>query len=429
MRLKTILTIASCMALGMQANAQMRLIADAHYNYDGASYLPVDSNFYVQHGNGQNPGQFDINIFQHQYNERTTYSFSGSAATPSWKRVNSFNGSNLEEQLIQKASGSSWVNDSRYRVVYKGSVPDSIYYEDWRTQGGGSWRTNDIYVYTFSGNNVTSVTKIDYFWNNQSKQFEYRNDYRDTYTRNGAGKPTSMIHEEWNNSTKLWENKTKVETSYNGSNEPMVVSNFNWTSGAWAINDRDNYTYNAGKLESIASEFYFGGKWTGSYKNTYYGTNANPDSMIRQSWDQINNFYINNIKFYYKHNGGGQMTELRTETWDGVGSFKPTVNTDSLNRYYYWWPTNITTNKALENAMSVFPSPATNMVNVSLPSSHYGQPVHFTVTDMSGRIVKRWADVSSPKISVSVTDLPTGTYILNASNGEGMKSQRFSVVK
>ncbi|MEZ5018091.1 MAG: T9SS type A sorting domain-containing protein [Flavipsychrobacter sp.] len=428
MKFKTLLTMATCMALGMQANAQMRLVADAHYRYAGTTYNLMDSNKYEHSSNGYATAQFNIPVFDNQFDMGYLYKVVSGNATLSERTTTTFSSNNIDMSTTDTTSdgGTTWKGKRRVKINYVSGKPDTVFYANWSNFGSGSWFTNRKTAYVFTGNNITSETSQRYVFGMGAG---WRNDYRNTYSYSGANKVTSLIHEEWNNSSKIWENKTKAETSYNGSNQPLVVNNYNWDGSAWVINDRDNYTYNAGKLESIASEFYFSGTWTGSYKNTYYGTGAHPDSMIRQSWDQINKFYINNIKYYYKHNGAGQVTELRTETWDGIGSFKPTSNADSMNRYYYWWPTNVATNTVVEKALMVYPSPANNLVSIKLSGDVYGKPVRFTVTDMSGRIVKSWSGISSPKMSVSVADLPTGSYILTANNAEDIQSQRFSVEK
>ncbi len=428
MKLKVILTTAVCLTLGMQANAQMRLLADAHYTCDGTNYVAKDSNKYDHYGSGMATPQYPIGIFQNQFDKAYKFAIASGNSSLTGRTTNTFTGGNLTEHIVESTTdgGSNWDNEDRFVVEYQGSHPDTMRQYYWSTWGSGSWRSRRKIGYVFSGANLVTETSIRYYTGQNSG---WRNEYRNTRTYS-SGNITSLTHEEWNNSSKVWENKTKVETSYNGSNQVILINNYVWDNGAWKLNDRDKYTYAGGKLDKIESEFEFNGNWIGSFRNTYtYGSGNFPTEMERERYDEINKFYVKNTKYYYQHNGGGMMTEERTESWDGVSAYKKTSNMDSMNRFYYFWPTSVGNTTAIEDAFSVYPSPAVNSVNIALKGTNYGQPVHFTVTDMSGRIIKRWTSVSNPKMNVSVADLPTGAYIMTATSANDIKSQRFTVEK
>lgn len=68
-------------------------------------------------------------------------------------------------------------------------------------------------------------------------------------------------------------------------------------------------------------------------------------------------------------------------------------------------------------ALSVFPNPAVDFVNVSLPASITGSVVR--VLDMSGRIVSETKIQSVPHV-IDVRSLPSGTYVLDSSSGKSL---------
>ena len=79
--------------------------------------------------------------------------------------------------------------------------------------------------------------------------------------------------------------------------------------------------------------------------------------------------------------------------------------------------------------MKVYPNPATQNLTIDLEELNVSGQALLTVFDMQGRVMSKTNVNVSNSVTINISDLNTGNYLLNISNGEFTVGKRFSVVK
>jgi len=81
------------------------------------------------------------------------------------------------------------------------------------------------------------------------------------------------------------------------------------------------------------------------------------------------------------------------------------------------------------SAVKVFPNPAAEVVNVDLSELKVSGQATLTIFDIQGQVMKRKVIQLGNVISVNTTELTTGNYLLNISNGEFTVGKRLTITK
>lgn len=105
----------------------------------------------------------------------------------------------------------------------------------------------------------------------------------------------------------------------------------------------------------------------------------------------------------------------------GFGTYfvNPTLGTISSNE-----------NELAELDFAVYPTLATDVINADVNFAE-ATDVSLEVTSMDGKLLKRksFSNVSNETLSMNITSLSTGAYVLNVRTKNGMSTQKFTVVK
>jgi len=124
---------------------------------------------------------------------------------------------------------------------------------------------------------------------------------------------------------------------------------------------------------------------------------------------------------------GGIGTQSGDNIWCSAGTYKVTFNTET-GEYLFSDP-NSTEEVLTPSSVKVFPNPAAHTLNVNLEELNVSGEATIRIFDMQGKVIKRTALMLTNNMSVDVSGLNTGNYLLNISNGEFTVGKRFSVVK
>jgi len=120
---------------------------------------------------------------------------------------------------------------------------------------------------------------------------------------------------------------------------------------------------------------------------------------------------------------GASIDDFDTREFRQVGNFTfaisaeltPLTSTEEIN----------------ENlGVSIFPSPASEIVNVDIQLEEVSPKVSIEMVNMSGAVVGQYnySNIKNDVLSVDVRDLPGGMYLMNIRTEEGMISKKISVI-
>lgn len=417
----TTVFLATCLMFKV-SDAQLRLVAEAHYQNNPVNFELMDSTMYMNSGaTKSNIGKFNIAEYDLMYDSAVVYD----KTTLDKKIGQAFDGNGLlTERITYEANGDK---DARIELTYISNKPDTVFYQTWSSFGGGRWSTRSKIAYQWNGNNKTKATRMEL--RRVSGNWVWREDYQDTWTYNGSGQVTEYIHTEWDNGQSAFINMTKQTTTYSGG-MVSTVQNEDWDpiNNGWVIKDKDTYTYSGSKLQSIEKEFYSGGSWFKSRKDDYIYNSGSQyaDTVIEQLWDGVGGAYANSRRLGYRYTTSGKVAYRQTEQWDGT-KWTEQQNQEMKDYYYYDFSNSVNEVANTNNGIKVYPSPASNNINVTIDGK--ATDANISIIDITGKTLKTVKANTANTINISVSELPAGSYILNIDNGNEVRTERFVISK
>jgi len=322
------------------------------------------------------------------------------------------------------------------------------------------------YAWTRDLTNYTKWSLQDsiYYWYDSHNNLilsVYPGNEKDTFIYDGANNMIQNISQSWDLATSSWVNFTNTINNYSGS---LLQSSYQqgwfYTGTSWTDETATLYYYNSGGdlIKKVTmqqdpyaptaplvnnvtdSNIYNGGHdLLLSYHLSYYPA-SNRWALQRDSnlYDSRHNRLLNFQQIYDTAGSDFitfQVTTNRYNTFNQITlrNVSQTVTPfDSYtNRYYYekYMTTDIAVFNASHGTVSVYPNPASSMVNIKL---QWTIPQAFTIAiyNMQGRLIQQWGeqktDVYEKQIPVSM--LSAGNYVIKVRGEQGQLQQQLSIV-
>jgi hypothetical protein len=153
--------------------------------------------------------------------------------------------------------------------------------------------------------------------------------------------------------------------------------------------------------------------WVNDNKVNYDYTGENNTLMNIYSyyWQDSDWSYSENQEFFYDNNGN--VSEMDNSHWS-TGGWVP----DGKD-FYDWSFTsanedNVVAPQTLN--LRVYPNPFAENLSLTTDSKSVA-PIHISVYNIKGELVKTALSKSNSKVSIKTTDLPTGLYLVKAKQG------------
>lgn len=304
-------------------------------------------------------------------------------------------------------------------------------------------------------------TSIYQNWDDVNNVWE--NTYKNMFTYNGNGNEETDIEQTWNGTA--WENSTKTTTTYNGDNTIASETFQNWDdlNGTWDNDERYQYVYVNGKLESMVQQVWptIGSAWENDYRNTYtydasgnrltdeyqrwngsawdnvsrmtytYDGNNNMLTEIDEDWDNGSNAYVKDDRTTYTYNSNNYPVTATMDTWN-AGGFWEYTNGDTKLTYYYETYTTAAAELAKNSGLiQLYPVPARDEISLNIS---WLTPQSFTVNiyDAQGKLVSRQHEASTKQYrkKISTAELAPGNYFMNIISNDGfIETKRFNIIK
>jgi hypothetical protein len=428
-RKKLLLTLALPVLVGqgVQAQTGSRLIAQANWHHNGATYVKDDSTAYT-YLSGSRGGDL---THQLKYDNATTWiaiddttnlnsknyvqdfypdNKLKSTVTQSWNgtsgmwdpqtKVIYFYDSTtgqLTSSINETWSGSGWVNASQDLFTY--DVSGNVYSDENKT-----WNTitnafdpSSILYYFYSGGNLTTLVGKTYSATLMAYDFSYKFDY--TYT---SGHLTSTTYRLWNSGTSSWVDIYRYTNEYDGSGNRLT------------------------NLYAVFS----GGNWVPDTLHVYSNFTSShlPRTEVVQLWSSVDSSWKNQWQFTEAYNSTDQLTATMRMSRNASDLFWELTAGDNRSAYYYGAYSNAgVNNTAASVEANVFPVPAQNMVFVDLKWKE-AQAATLSLTDLQGRVIRSWgANGAQSHMSVLVNDLANGVYMIKINAGNDVIVKRVVV--
>jgi hypothetical protein len=199
--------------------------------------------------------------------------------------------------------------------------------------------SRDINTFDAAGNNLTALTQ-------QYSGGTWTNSQLYTATYNANNKVLVRIWQRFNTTLGTWENYTKTEDNYSGTNlVDAIASNWNLATNVWeeqthrtntytaqgkvassiykqlTVNiDKREYTYDASQNE-IKNEYFTwsSNSWVQSTKKETTYTAANKPSLVTSSvYNTGSSSYDNQFQDAYTYDANNNETQIENRNWSGT---------------------------------------------------------------------------------------------------------------
>lgn len=425
----TLLALLASAVVADEANAQMKLTAKTHATYRTAGSYTEDSTVYFHSGTkGTGTPKFDIPEFQMMEDSSYTYSYnsSTSALELANKVVTTYNASgNTETKITSNYNNGSWANSRRTRVTYASNKPDTVFYDNWGSgRGGSSWRVSSAMVYTWNGNNVATAISLT---RNFGGSAYWKDISRKSYSWNAANKMTDSTYATYASNT--WTNVEKRVITYDASNKRNTMTRDSWNGTGWDNGFKTTYQYDANARLILRNEERNNSGWKPNSRDTlmYNSGNATtaPDTVIRLL--ATTGTLANIQKIGYEYLTNGLINKRTTIEWNGTTAFVQNNGYDSIDVWYWGFNVGVDDMESKASVMDVYPNPATDVLHINIDGIE-NKKVTFTIVNVEGRIVNSWQEaVTQSGVSVSITDMPAGMYILQMNDGDKTSVRKFVI--
>ncbi|SFB85128.1 Por secretion system C-terminal sorting domain-containing protein [Flexibacter flexilis DSM 6793] len=271
---------------------------------------------------------------------------------------------------------------------------------------------------------------------------------KENYTYNANNQMIELISKYKNSDTSNWAINSKVVFNYDASGKPNYYGYYAPNASAQLyLAAKYSIYFNAGnKIDSMSSTvLYEDSSVAWASKETYsYDGNGNMSVRKMFDYDTISNTWTPTITQYYQLNPNYLMSNVLQESdpWPigfaqfftnafvhlDVYRFVAASNTWKFNNLYdyYYSPIEITSTKTASTSQaSLYPNPATNVLNVQLSgNATEGQ---ISLYDAQGRRVLNQS-VSAQQSTLDLQALPQGMYFYRLQT-DGQKLQTGKVTK
>jgi hypothetical protein len=260
---------------------------DVNNNMLTSVYQSWDAGTMSWDNSSKNLYSYDVNN-----NVTTVISQSWDAGTMTW--VNSsritqtydVNGDRVSA-LIQNWNTimSSWDNSLQYITTYDGNHHMLVdIRQDWVL---GVWQNDEKSTYTYTGNDLTSVTGQS--WNNVGSTWD--NSYKYLFAYDGDHNRISQIRQSWNMGMSTWDNEERTQRTYNNYHQYTSIWTEQWNSGIWEVTTSDEKQYVYYEEYTVASV----ANTTAVNNFSVYPVPAQNVVTVEKTWAQPQDFTVSII--------------------------------------------------------------------------------------------------------------------------------------
>lgn len=425
-RMKLLFTLAIPVVLSqnVQAQTSSRLIAEAHWNYNGAMFRPSDSSSYSYLSSARG-GDLNHPI---KYDQRMVWSFLGdSAYHNSLNYLQEFDvNNNVTVSISQYWDGVMWINDQKSLFFYNtGNQQVRRVNQVWSSSSGWLNASQNLYSYNTAGKMYLDQYQT---WNSLSSDFDAST--VKTYFYDGMGNLVNETDKMFVSGTPLYTNQ--YEYTYSATNQ-VITSTYSYSSSGsiTGFSNVNRYTNTYDTLDNRTTQLYqLYNSTTMAFENRdlhLYSDFMNhmPGTEILQTWDNTGSgAWVNDTRYTNAYNGADQLTSRTGISWNSAGFWDYALN-DQMARFYYGsYLTSVKHVSGINGTASIYPNPAQNMVHVDIKWNE-AQAATVYIYDMAGRVVRQWdaPNTANYNSAISVDDFAAGNYLVKISgkNGEIVK--------
>lgn len=380
--------------------------------------LPQKSNYYIW----ENGWQLDTRMeytYDSQGNILKSVAFDGVSGQVMEQTVYTYDSRNNQtERLVQTMVNGQLTNQSGQKHFLLYDTNNRITEDITQEWHAGGWQNAAKNNYIFNTAGQQTEEKISLWqngaWvNNVKRTLTYQNDLLTVYVVQNHG-------------SNGWENFSRF-TDYTYDAVTKKVLSFkvqNWVTNTWQDNNRQTYLYDATGGYTHTTEKLINGTWINSLKAVSV---KNPVSNISgyelYDWQNTQWQKITHQEVQHAFDAQSRLVEAIEKRW------KPASNqleNELKVTFFDFQQINAAPDQLPENALTVFPNPASEILTLTLNQSA-GEEGSVTLSDITGKIRLIQAITRRNTLILKIGHLPVGIYILKLRTIRGILVKKIIV--
>lgn len=410
-RINAIIANQAKRSAGKTTNTYWRIKSNSNYQLNGTSLEISDSTLYKYTSDRGSSIEFGSDLFLNDYGITDEVNFD-----TAWKYADQ--GSGLESVGRNKCD----YDGNGYKILYREQNKTGSNYvnsNETRAVRDANGNITKEVGFTWNGTGWDSTNVTDRIFDSQGKVLSDSN-----YTVMGGAMPYSV-----------------TKYMYDGNGNLAEDITLNWNGSSWDSSYRNIYTYYTNnKLKTSLSQEYKSAAWHNSYIDSMgYGTADFYIYNISKEWDSLGAVWVNTGLEERTVNSSGLPGIVHISQWDSnnskwtdlyeaeifydtylnltkaavygyIAGFKLPTPAFVANLYYEYYFKVGVNDVAANKPVIIYPNPATSNINVLLDGQ---KDAHITLTNMAGQTVRSVNADNAQKVSVNITGVPAGNYILS----------------
>lgn len=411
------LAIPVILSQNVQAQTSSRLISEAHWANNGATFDPLDSSGFVYSG-----GRGGDLTHTMKYDNSTTWTYD-TMFNNSWYYIQTFDANNnITSRIAEFWDGAAWVLYSNTLYSYNSSNwMTSMILQSWN---GSSWSPVSQNIYSY---NVAGKLVIDQYqtWNSLTSMFEAAS--QKTYYYDASGNMINETDQTFVLTVPVYTNQWAY--NFSSTNQLLTTTYNTWNGSGWDPTTLLVNTYDSmGNVSNTLYQTYDmpSSSWVNNTLHLYSSfTGAHmPMIDIEQHWDASGGgSWANFMQFVNTYNSFDQMTSRTGTAWNIVGVFEHALGDPMVNYHYGTYTPGssaVNTIAVAGGEANIYPVPAQNTLHIDLKWNN-AQVANIAIYDVQGRIVNQW---STPNTAVyngtaDLGNLADGNYFVRITGTSG----------
>lgn len=316
-------------------------------------------------------------------------------------------------------TSSTWMPIFQTSFYYTGAGQMTTQFQQSWNSALSSWANKSLFIYSYDAAGRDSAV-VQQKWIVSTGSWKNVTQILKTYT--SFGQIATLMAQRWSDTTSVWKDSTGVVSHYNGSNFLVdYVSGPNYNINRSSFQD-STVIVSMNATGSPLVKIRFGGNISGGivdylpdFRYTYSYNAAN--QLMSNETEIIDKNFVayNSLSGVYAYNSAGQNTLSEPVSTNAINGI---LDKEQYKFYYEGTVAVPLTSSATAAGFTVYPSPATNVVTVSLGSEWQGI-VNGALIDMNGKLWYQWTAPTTTNRAqqISVAGLPSGVYCLKLSTG------------
>jgi Secretion system C-terminal sorting domain len=413
-----LLTLAIPVILGQNVVAQTssRLVGEAHWSNNGASFIPNDSSSFSYSSNRGGDLTHPL-----KYDASYTWYYD-TAYHNAYYYTQTFDGNNnITGRITQFWNGTAWQLLSNTLFTYNSSNEmTTMIQQSWN---GSAWTpvAQDVYSYNVAGKLVIDQYQV---WNSLTSTFEAST--QRTYYYDASNNKINETDQSYSGGVPIYTNQWAY--TYSSTNQMLTTTYSVWNGAGWTPSTLTTNTYDTlGNKISQMGQVWDGvsSAWVNNTLDIYssFTGGHQPQMDIHQTWNSAGSgTWVNAMQYTNTYNSYNQLTSSTGQSWNIVGVFEFALG-DPMSNYYYQTYSTVTEVKNISNVggdVTVYPVPAQGDLNVDL-NWNEAQAATITIYNAQGSVVRQWSTPVAARFhsTVSVDNLAEGTYFLKINGAQG----------